>query len=62
VEIEARCWRIRPDHRYEIELTAGDQRAVVDLPAGASGQLGARIRQAMDAFRLSLQVRGMSSR
>lgn len=62
MEIEARCWRIRPDQRYEIELTSGDQRAVVDLPAGATSQLAARIRQAMDAFRLSLQVRGMSPR
>ena len=62
VEIEARCWRIRPDQRYEIELTSGDQRAVVDLPPGATAQLSARIRQAIDAFRLSLQVRGMSPR
>jgi hypothetical protein len=60
VEIEARCWRIRPQERYEIELSSGNLRAVVDLPPSAGGQLPVRIRQAMDAFRISLEIREMS--
>lgn len=60
VEIEARCWRVPPSGRFEIELTAGELRAIVDLPPGAHAQLAIRIRQAMDAFRASLEMQGIS--